>query len=264
MGSGNHFLEIQQVSEVFDEATANEMGLFKKQITVMIHCGSRKLGYDVCEDYVRVMKNCVEKYGFELADKQLACAPLSSPEAGEYLAAMAGAANYAWANRQLIAHRVREAFQTVFGKSSGPLRQIYDVAHNIAKYESFAGKEYCVHRKGATRAYPKQPVLIPGSMGTASYVLQGTHQSMAETFGSICPGAGRVMSRKQALRTFEAADVLKELEQKKVQIYAASKQGIVEEAPQVYKNIHNVVNIVEQAGLATKVAKLKPLAVIKG
>ncbi|MFH1429761.1 MAG: RtcB family protein [Candidatus Margulisiibacteriota bacterium] len=264
LGSGNHFLEIQRVETVYDPITAAKFGLFEGQITVMVHCGSRKLGYNVCEEYVRLMKRNLTKYNLVLPDQQLACAPLNSSEGQQYLAAMAAAANYAWANRQVIAHNIRQAFREVLGKQAGPITQVYDVAHNIAKFENFRNKKLCIHRKGATRAYPCQPVLIPGSMGTASYVLTGTEKAMEKTFGSVCHGAGRVMSRKSALRQFSAGDIIRDLEKKNILIYAASKSGIVEEAPQVYKNIDEVVNVLEQAGLAKKVARLKPLAVIKG
>jgi len=264
LGSGNHFLEIQEVTEIYDRKYARSMGFFQGQVAIMIHCGSRKLGYQVCEDYVRRFQRNQSKYKIPLPDKQLACAPFYSSEAQEYLAAMASAANFAWANRQLIAHHVREVFQKIFGPDDGDCHQIYDVAHNIAKMETFQGKKLCVHRKGATRAYPDQAVLIPGSMGTASYVLLGTEKALTETFGSVCHGAGRVMSRHQALRSLSTHDIVQQLEKRQILLSAASQKGIVEEAPQAYKDIDAVVNVVEQAGLARKVVQLKPLAVIKG
>jgi tRNA-splicing ligase RtcB len=283
LGSGNHFLEIQQVEAVHDEVAANVLGLFVGQLTVSIHTGSRGLGYQVCDDSLRTMLKASQKYGIVLPDRQLCCAPLSSPEARDYLAAMAGAANFAFANRQMITAWVRESFEQVLGLGPGDLRLgvIYDVCHNIAKWETHevAGKlrRLCVHRKGATRAFPPghpetpaayrsigQPVLIPGDMGRYSYVLVGTAGAMSETFGSTCHGAGRVLSRHAALKAARGHDIVGELARRGILVRAAGRATVAEEIPEAYKDVAEVVEVVEQAGIGKIVARLRPMAVVKG
>jgi tRNA-splicing ligase RtcB len=283
LGSGNHFIEVQYVDAVYDENAARTMGLEHGLATIMIHSGSRGLGAQVCQDSVREMKAAVIKYGIDLPDRQLACAPVKSPEGQRYYGAMAGAANYAWANRQCMAHLVRRTFEEVFGLGAARLglRQVYDVAHNIAKMEKHDvdGKQrtLCVHRKGATRAFPAghaeipaayksvgQPVIVPGDMGRYSYVLAGTDRAMSETWGSICHGAGRVQSRSAAKASYTSSQVIEKLRQRGVEIRARGKKTIVEEAPEAYKDVSLVVETCEKAGIATKVARLRPLIVIKG
>ncbi|HXE79608.1 MAG TPA: RtcB family protein [Vicinamibacterales bacterium] len=283
LGSGNHFAEIQCVEEVFDERAAAAFGLSRGQITIMIHSGSRGLGHQVCEDHLRLMIEAVRKYGIALPDRQLCCAPLGSPEAKQYLAAMAAAANFAFANRQVMAHRIRESFARVLGgtpEQTG-IETVYDVCHNIAKFETFEvdgrPRRLCVHRKGATRAYPPghpdtpapyrevgQPVLVPGDMGRASYVLAGTPRAMTETFGSSCHGAGRRLSRSQARRQSAARRVLDDLKSRGVAIRAAGMATVVEEVPEAYKDVSDVVGVMHTAGISTKVARLRPVGVIKG
>jgi len=279
LGSGNHFLEIQRVDEIFDEKVSQVFGLFKKQIVIMIHTGSRGLGHQIATDYIKTMMRAMPKYNIRLPDRELAACPLNSPEGKRYFSAMACGANYAWANRQMITHFVRKAWKEIFGKSSG-LKVLYDVAHNIAKIEKYIvkGKEIklCVHRKGATRAFPSghpeipkeyqnvgQPVLIPGSMGTASYILMGTERSK-DAWHTVCHGAGRTMSRHAAMRAVSGQEVVRKLESKGIIVKCQSSRGIAEEAPIAYKDIDEVVEVVHNAGLAKKVAKLIPLAVIKG
>ncbi len=283
LGSGNHFVEIGYVEEVYDDTVAQALGLFRDQVTVIIHTGSRGLGHQVCDDYIRVMQRAVQKYGIELPDKQLCCAPIQSPEGRDYFAAMACAANFAFANRQLITHWVRESFEQVLKASQRTLGLdlVYDVCHNIAKFEVHDVKgierKVCVHRKGATRAFPPghpdlpedyrevgQPVLIPGDMGRYSYVLVGTKRAMEESFGSTCHGAGRVLSRHQAKKAARGRAVAEELKRKGVYIRAASRATMVEEIPEAYKDVSDVVEVVHQAGLSKKVVKLRPLGVIKG
>lgn len=283
LGAGNHFLEIQVVDEIYDESIAKVLGLFKGQITVLIHTGSRGLGHQVASDYIEVMLNAARKYGIKLVDKQLAAAPFSSIEAKRYFSAMVGAANYAWVNRQLITHWTRESFKEVFKKSDREmgLEIVYDVAHNIAKVEEHTinGKKIkvVVHRKGATRAFPPnhpeipnkyksigQPVLVPGDMGRYSFVLVGTNKAMQETFGSTCHGAGRVMSRSTALREEEANDIIERLAKSGIKLRADSKKTIVEESPDAYKDVQDVVDVLHEEGISTKVVKLKPIAVMKG
>ena len=268
LGSGNHFMELQKVEEIFDEEVAKTFGLFKDQIIIMIHCGSRGLGHQVCTDYLRVMIPAMQRYKIKVPDREFACVPFNSPEGQRYFSAMASAANYAWANRQMIAHYVRKAWNSVLGAStSSGLVVLYDVAHNIIKKEKYLidGEEVevAVHRKGATRAFPGQPVLIPGSMGTASYVLVGTEKGK-EAWYSTCHGAGRRMSRHAAIRALSGQEVINQLKAKGILIKCYSMRGIAEEAPQAYKNIDEVVEVVHQAGLSKKVARLVPLAVIKG
>jgi len=268
LGSGNHFLELQKVEEFFDKETAQKFGLFKDQIVVMIHCGSRGLGHQVCTDYLReFIPLMLNKYKIEVPDREFACVPFNSPEGQRYFSAMASAANYAWSNRQMIAHFVRKAWQNVLGEKTSPLTALYDVAHNIIKKEKYNINnkeiEVAVHRKGATRAFPDQPVLIPGSMGTASYILVG-QKSGEEAFYSACHGAGRTMSRREATRRISGQEIVKSLESKGIIIKCWSSRGIAEEAPMAYKNIEDVVDVVHSAGLSKKVAELIPLAVIKG
>ncbi len=283
LGAGNHFAEIDEVEEVYDEEAAAAFGLFPGQVTVMIHCGSRGLGHQVCSDYVDLFQGAIRKYGIELPDRQLVCAPLDSPEGQDYLKAMAAAANYAWANRQLLTHQARQAFEEVLaGKvKNWHLRLVYDVAHNMAKIEEhYVGgrkMKLCVHRKGATRAFDAgrpevpedyrhvgQPVLVPGSMGTASYVLVGNKGAMEHTFGSTCHGAGRMMSRRTAKKQVQGSELRDRLEAQGIEVRAGSLRGLAEEAPVAYKDVDIVVQVVEQAGIARKVARLKPMAVVKG
>ena len=283
VGAGNHFVEVDRIEEIHDEQAAQVMGLVKGNIALQIHCGSRGLGHQVCSDYVRSLQVAVKKYGIILPDRELVCAPLDTPEGQDYLAAMRCAANYAFANRQLLAHWARRAFEEVLaGKfKNWHLHQVYDIAHNMGKVERHVidGEEIevCVHRKGATRAFGPgheglpdeykrigQPVLVPGSMGTASWVLVGTEESMKRSFGSSCHGAGRTMSRTQAKKMIWGADLRKELEQEGIKIRAGSMPGLAEEAPAAYKDVDLVVDTVSGAGIARKVARLVPLAVIKG
>lgn len=281
LGSGNHFAEVGYVDEVFDQETAQAFGLAKGQVTVLIHTGSRGLGHQVATDHIKVMGRVMEStYGITLPDRELACVPFSSPEGKNYFSAMSCAANFAWANRQLITWEVRQAWQEVFGKTE-ELSIVYDVAHNIAKIETHLinnkEKKVIVHRKGATRAFgpghPEiaeeyraygQPVLIPGSMGTASYVLAGTTQGMHVAFGSSCHGAGRVMSRKAAKAAINGKQLRSELLERGIYVEAGSIAGLAEEAPQAYKDIDEVINVVHDAGIAKKVVRLRPVAVIKG
>lgn len=278
LGSGNHFLELQRVDAVFDPEAAAAYGLVPDQVTLLIHSGSRGLGHQVCTDFVRRMDATLRKYNIELPDRQLSCAPLSSPEGRAYLGAMAAAANFAWANRAAIAHRAREAIAAVLGrKAARETRQVYDVAHNVAKLEHHNGELVCVHRKGATRAFPPghpdipleygdvgQPVFIPGSMGTSSFVLAGRPGSLERAFGTTCHGAGRRMSRTAVRKQVEGGALRKRLEQQGIAVRAASTRGLAEEAPEAYKDVEQVVAIVERAGLAARVARLRPIGVLKG
>jgi len=283
LGAGNHFVEIQYVDEVYDARAAATMGMKLGQITVMIHSGSRGLGHQVCGDYLKSLRSAPGKYGIELPDRQLVCAPVKSSEGQQYLAAMRAAANFAWCNRQLLAVQVRKSMSRFFGarNTDARLAQVYDVAHNIAKIETHtvAGKQrkLCVHRKGATRAFGPghrqlpaalrplgQPVLIPGDMGTASYVLLGTQTAMDQTFGSACHGAGRVMSRKQAIRHAQGRRIEAELARQGITALARGRTGLAEEQPDAYKDIDAVVECVCAAGLAKKVLRLRPMGVIKG
>jgi tRNA-splicing ligase RtcB len=283
LGSGNHFLEVQVIDQLYDRDACDSLGLDMGQITIMIHSGSRGLGYQVCEDYSRSMVSCLQKYHINVPDRQLACAPVESSEGKAYLAAMRCAANYAWANRQCLMHLTRKAFERVFGMSWQKLGMflIYDVAHNIAKVERHMvdGQEklLCVHRKGATRAfgpgnpaipdrYKKigQPVIIPGDMGRNSYLLVGTQQAMEETFGSTCHGAGRLKSRTAAAKSIRPDVLLKELESKGIIVKASGRGTLVEEAPQAYKDVNDVVDVVHNAGISKRVCRMRPLGVIKG
>jgi len=284
LGSGNHFLEVDRVERIFDPAAAKAFGLVEEgQVTVSIHCGSRGCGHQIATDYLQVMERAVRARGLRLPDRQLACAPVSSQEGQDYHAAMACGANYAWANRQMIMHWVRQSFEHVFGRSAEAMGMelVYDVAHNIAKleehvYEGRRRKVY-VHRKGATRAFPAghpevpaiyrsvgQPVLIPGDMGAGSYVLVGTEQAMRESFGSTCHGAGRLMSREAAIRSYSVKTIVQEMEAKGIYLRGSTKDGIQEEAPGAYKDIDDVIRVVVGAGLSRPVAKLTPIGVMKG
>ena len=283
LGSGNHFLEIDVVEEVFLPDVAEVFGLHEGTMAVFIHSGSRGLGYQVCDDFLGVMGKAMHRYNIQLPDRQLACAPLDSPEGRRYLAAMSCAANYAWANRQVIMSLARESLLEALDVSPKELglRLVYDVCHNIAKFErhTVEGEEQtlCVHRKGATRAFPPgskqipeayravgQPVLIPGDMGTGSYVLVGTEQAMEETFGSSCHGAGRVKSRTQALKLGHGRDLFGEMRERGVTLMATGRRTVAEEMPDAYKNIHSVVEAIVLAGISRKVARLRPVGVIKG
>ena len=284
LGSGNHFVEVGYVQEIFDEKLAAALGLFKDQVTAIVHTGSRGLGHQVCDDYIKVMLKAAAKYGIELPDRQLCCAPLKSAEAGNYLAAMAAAANFAFANRQLITHWVRQSCEQVLkiGPRDLGMELIYDVAHNIAKIETHevgggVRKKLCIHRKGATRAFPPhhpetpaayqetgQPVLIPGDMGRYSFVLVGTEKALTETFGSTCHGAGREMSRHQALKVARGRAIVRELKDRGIVVRGAGRATIDEEISEAYKDVAMVVDVCQGAGISKKVAKLKPLGVIKG
>jgi len=283
VGAGNHFVEVDVVEAVLDTETAAVFGLREGCLAVQIHCGSRGLGHQICTDYVQELQPAVRRYGIELPDRELVCAPMDSPEGQAYLGAMRAAANFAFANRQILAHSARRAFEQAFaGKLKGwELRQVYDIAHNMGKIETHEvdGKrlKVCVHRKGATRAfgpsapglppdYQKtgQPVLVPGSMGTASWVLVGTEESMLRSFGSSCHGAGRTMSRAKAKREIRGEKLRKELEEQGIKVRAGSMPGLAEEAPQAYKDVDAVVATVTAASIARKVARLRPVAVVKG
>jgi len=284
LGSGNHFLEVQYVERIFEPQTAETYGLSENQVVVLMHCGSRGLGHQVCTDFLKTMNEVMLRYGITLPDRQLACVPSQSPEGQNYLAAMAAAANFAWANRQVITHFTRGAFRKVLGEAAR-LRVVYDVAHNIAKSERHrvdsrngrAEEDVLVHRKGATRSFPAgspflpsayrgvgQPVFIPGSMGTASYVLVGTERAMQETFGTVCHGAGRAMSRTAAKKGRDVRTEIEKLEAKGIFLRSETRDGILEEIPEAYKDIESVIAVVDRAGLAQRVARLRPLGVIKG
>lgn len=283
LGSGNHFLEVQKVVEIHDEEAANRMGIKEGTITVLIHCGSRGFGHQVCSDYLRVSEQAMQKYDIDLPDRELACVPNNSEEGESYRKAMFAALNFAWSNRQMLTHWTRNSFERVFHQTESDLdmKLVYDVAHNIAKVEkhNVDGKErkLVVHRKGATRAFPAnreeipskyrdlgQPVLVPGSMGTSSWILLGQPNSMNLSFGSTAHGAGRTMSRSKARRNYTENDVKKSLNDQGILIKALTRDGVVEETPQAYKDVDAVVNVSHNLGIATKVAKLVPIGVIKG
>lgn len=283
LGSGNHFLEVDVVEKIYDEFAANIFGLFEGQLVLQIHTGSRGLGYQICDDYLKILVKAEKKYGFNLPDKQLACAPVKSKEGQEYLSAMRCAANYAWNNRQIIMHLAKKCLKETFNLSESDLgfNLIYDVCHNIAKIEEHMidgkKKEVCVHRKGATRAFPPnsnqipvkyrpvgQPVLIPGDMGRYSFVTLGTEKAMGDTFGSSCHGAGRLQSRHQALKQAKGRNLIEELSKSGIVIQAKGYKTIAEEMPSAYKDVSEVVEIMHNAGISTKVAKLRPVGVIKG
>lgn len=283
LGAGNHFCEVDVVDEVFDEEVAQAFGLWPGQVVVQIHCGSRGFGHQICTDYVQIFQRVLHKYGISLPDRELVCAPFDTPEGQSYFAAMVAAANFAWTNRQLLTHQVRQAFDEALGDKvpSTDLRVVYDVAHNIAKREfhDIDGQkvEVLVHRKGATRAFPPghealpedyrpygQPVLVPGSMGTASWVLVGTPSAMEETFGSSCHGAGRMLSRRAATKQVHGRELIEQLAHHGIVVRAGSMRGVAEEAPFAYKDVDEVVEVVQAAGIARKVARLRPIAVVKG
>jgi len=283
LGSGNHFLEVHVVDRIFDDPIATVLGLRENQITVMIHSGSRGFGYQICDDFLETTRRALEKYHIQVPDIQLACTPVNSPEGQRYLGAMRAAANYAWNNRQCLLHLARQVFEKFFGRSWQELGMhlIYDVAHNIAKFERYKvnGKEkmLCIHRKGATRAFPPghpelpkdyqkigQPVIVPGDMGRNSYCLIGTAQAMDETFGTSCHGAGRAMSRGAAIREARGRSIEKELEAKGIIVIARGQKGIAEEQPAAYKDVNEVVDVMHRAGVARKVVRMRPIGVIKG
>lgn len=283
LGAGNHFIEVDVVDEICDEEAAQQIGLFPGQVVAQIHCGSRGFGHQICTDYVHRFQPIVHQYGIELPDRELVCAPLNSPEGQNYLAAMKAAANYAFVNRQVLTYHIRSSFDEVLAGrvSSHQIYQIYDIAHNMAKIEEHEvdGRrmKVCVHRKGATRAFGPgsavlpddyrqigQPVLVPGSMGTASWVLLGTAGSMAQTFGSTCHGAGRALSRTRAKKMVQGSELRRELEAAGIHIRAGSMSGLAEEAPMAYKDVDHVIEVVHGAGIAKKLARLRPVVVIKG
>ncbi|MBE0447100.1 MAG: RtcB family protein [Actinobacteria bacterium] len=283
LGGGNHFVEIQEVVEVFDEKVAGVFGLFSGQLVIMIHSGSRGVGHQTCSDYIKVMDRAVRSLGISIPDRQLGCAPIKSKEGRDYYSAMACAVNYAFVNREILAHWVRESFERVFNKSakSMGMNLLYDVCHNIAKIEEHIvdgkARNVCVHRKGATRAFGPgntlipppyrttgQPVLVPGDMGSASYVLVGTARAMSETFGSTCHGAGRVMSRSQAKKRIRSHELKSDLESRGIKVIAGNMALLAEEAPAAYKDVSQVVEVCHETGISTKVAKTRPLGVLKG
>ncbi len=283
LGSGNHFLEVQVIDQVYDQAAAERFGLAEGQVTLMIHSGSRGFGYQICDDFLEQMRRTLTQYNIKVPDLQLACAPVYSPEGKKYISAMRAAANYAWANRQCLMHLMRQVFERVFQRSwqAMELNLIYDVAHNIAKFEKYKidGKEktLCIHRKGATRAFPPnheelpesyrdlgQPVIIPGDMGRNSYLLLGTAKALDETFGSACHGAGRMMSRSEAVRTSKGRNIEQELERKGIVVMGRGAKGIAEEQPAAYKNVNDVVHVIHEAGIARRLVRMRPLGVIKG
>jgi tRNA-splicing ligase RtcB len=283
LGSGNHFLEVQVIDEVYDEATAKAFGLEKGMVTMMIHSGSRGLGYQICEDHLRTMGHALSKYDIYVPDRQLVCAPIHSPEGQAYLKAMRCGANFAWANRQCLMHQARKAFSHVFRKDPKKLEMslVYDVAHNIAKFEEHEvngeKKKLCVHRKGATRAFPPyhselpaeyqntgQPVIIPGDMGRNSYVLAGVQGSMTQTFGTTCHGAGRLLSRKGAKKDERSKSLLEDLKKRGIIVKVSGRETLSEEAPYAYKDVNHVVAVVDRAGISKKVCRMRPMGVVKG
>ena len=281
LGSGNHFLEVQVVREIFNPEAAKAFGLTLGQVCCMIHCGSRGLGHQVCTDHIKTLENATKKYHISIPDRQLACAPITSPEGMAYFSAMAAAANYAWANRQMITHTTRQVLSKMFGIEYDEMPLVYDVAHNVAKFEEHmvdgTTMKVCVHRKGATRSFGPgaadlpsdlssvgQPVIIPGSMGTSSYILRGTRTAMERTFGSTCHGAGRIMSRTQAKKMKSGREIVADLLKENIIVRAHSENAIADEAPGVYKSSDEVVNVVHEVGLSRLVARLSPVGVIKG
>jgi tRNA-splicing ligase RtcB len=268
MGAGNHFVEIARVESVFDPAAAARFGLAAGQVVVLIHTGSRGLGHQVATDHLKSMTRSMPRYGIEIPDRELSCVPFRSPEGQSYFSAMAAGANFAWANRQIITAEARRAWQNVLGDQGGELSIVWDVAHNVAKIEEYerggAKRPLLVHRKGATRSFPGHPVLIPGSMGTGSYLLEGGEKSLEETFGSCCHGAGRTMSRKRAKQQIDAGELRARLRASGIHVESGSAAGLVEEAPEAYKDVDQVVEVVHAAGIARRVARLRPVAVVKG
>ncbi len=281
IGAGNHFVEVDRVQEIFDPEIAEAYGLSQGQVVILIHTGSRGLGHQIATDYIRLMVKVMGTYDITLPDRELACVPFSSPEGQSYFKAMCAAANFAWCNREVITWEVRQAWKNIFGDAGGEIDLLYDVGHNMAKLETHQlnnqENKYIVHRKGATRAFGPgnieipidfrqygQPVFIPGSMGTSSYVLAGTENSMALTFGSTCHGAGRRLSRRAAKRQIKSRELQDRLRKRGIYLRAGSSRGVAEEAPAAYKDVNSVVQTVDLAQIAKKVAKLKPLAVVKG
>ena len=270
LGSGNHFLELQVVDEIYDAATAQQFGLREGQVTVMIHTGSRGLGHQVCTDFLRSTEQALRRYAITVPDRQLACAPVGSDEARAYLGAMRAAANFAFANRQVLAHWTREVFARILGRPAERLGlgTVYDVAHNVAKLEEYEiegrRRRLLVHRKGATRAFPGQPVIVPGDMGRYSFLLVGTEKALGETFGSTCHGAGRLMSRTAAVKAARGRNIRAELEAQGIVARATGRDALAEEMPEAYKDVRDVVDVVHNFGISTKVARLRPLGVIKG
>jgi tRNA-splicing ligase RtcB len=265
VGSGNHFIELQRIERLFDRDAAAAMGLQEGGVTILIHSGSRGLGHQVCTDFVKRMDAALAGHGISLPDRQLSCAPASSADGEAYLAAMAAAANFAWSNRHAMTHLIRGAIARVLGEACAEgTRQVYDVAHNVAKRERHGGRDLLVHRKGATRAFPGQPVFIPGSMGTRSYVLVGRQGAMERSFGTVCHGAGRRMSRTGARKRIGGAELRRQLEDAGITVRCPSNKGLAEEAPFAYKAVEQVVGVVERAGLADRVAELRPIGVVKG
>ena len=270
LGSGNHFLELQVVDEIYDAPAAARLGLRASQVTIMIHTGSRGLGHQVCTDFLKLTEQTLRRYGISVPDRQLACAPVDSDEARAYLGAMRAAANFAFANRQLLAHWAREAFARVLERPADRLEMatVYDVAHNVAKLEEYEvdgrRRRLIVHRKGATRAFPGQPVLVPGDMGRYSYVLLGTDKALTETFGSTCHGAGRLMSRTAAVKAARGRSIGRELAEKGIVARATGRDALAEEMPEAYKDVREVVDVVHGFGISTKVARLRPIGVVKG
>lgn len=268
LGAGNHFVEVQYVDEIYDSVSAEKMGIRMNQVVVMVHTGSRGLGHQVATDYIRKMMSAMSKYNISMPDRELACVPFQSEEGQEYFNAMAAAANFAWANRQTITYHIRNAWQNTFLQDAGEMKLVYDVAHNMAKLEEHLvngrKQQVVVHRKGATRAFPGQPVLIPGSMGTASYLLEGLEESMNQSFGTVCHGAGRRMSRTAARKKVSGYELKMQLAEKGIIIMSESLKGLAEEAPIAYKDVDNVVDVVHQVGIAKKVARMRPMIVVKG
>ena len=270
LGSGNHFLEIQVVDEIYDEAEAAALGIRVGQVTLLIHTGSRGIGHQICTDYLRIAEAALRRYGLSVPDRQLACAPMDSPEARDYLGAMRAGANFAFANRQVLAHAAGEVFERVLGLATDALgmKIVYDVAHNIAKEEEYevdgVQRRLLVHRKGATRAFPGQPVLVPGDMGRYSFLLVGTEAALRETFGSTCHGAGRLMSRTAAVKAARGRHLGKELAARGIVARAGGRDALAEEMPEAYKDVNDVVDVVHRFGISTRVARLRPLGVIKG
>ncbi|MDD5254050.1 MAG: RtcB family protein [Candidatus Nanoarchaeia archaeon] len=266
LGAGNHFLELQKVSHILDEKTAKKFGINdKNQITIMLHCGSRGLGHQIATDYLKIQEKAAEKYKISLPDRQLACAPINSKEGQDYFSAMKGAVNYSFTNRLIMTQWIRETFEKIFGRKweEMEMETVYGIAHNICKKEKYKGKEIYIHRKGATRSLPEKPVLIAGSMGTASYILKGTEEA-EKTFYSSCHGAGRAMSRNQAIKSFRGNDIKKELEKEGKAVEATSPIVLAEEAPKAYKDIENVIDSVQGAGISKKVVRVVPIGIIKG
>ncbi len=267
LGAGNHFLELQKITHILDEKQAAKWGIKEKnQITIMLHCGSRGLGHQVATDYLKEQEKAVKKYNIKIPDPQLVCAPVNSPEGQDFFAAMKAAVNFSFANRQVMTHWIREAFEKTFNKKweEMDMQTIYGICHNVIKFEKINGKNYYIHRKGATRSYPDMPVLIAGSMGTSSYLLKGTQEALEKTFGSSAHGAGRAMSRNKAISKFRGQDVVKALAEKGIVSKSPSLKGMAEESPESYKDVEEVINSVKGAKISLPVARMVPIGVIKG